>query len=67
MSTRLEVTARRWPGTHRAIWSRRRGRFLQARAWRTMRPALVRFVACAAWLIALGSVVSWATGYALEL
>ena len=64
MSTHLEVTARRWPGTYRAIWARDRGPSGQGQAWRVMRPALVRLVACAAWLIALASIVSRATGYA---
>lgn len=67
MSTNLELTVRWWPGTRRAIWALSRGPTLQARAWRAMNHATVRFFACAAWLIALASIVSWATGYALEL
>ena len=67
MPTNLEVTARQWPPAHRAIWARDRGPSRQGQAWRVIGHSLVRLVACAAWLIALASIVSWATGYALAL
>ena len=68
MPTSLEyVTTRLWLGTHRTIWSRGRGSSVPARVWRAMNHALVRFVACAAWLLALALIVSRAAGYALEL
>ena len=66
-TTLAHVMARLWLGTQGAIGSRGRGSFLQGRIWRRMNHALVRFVACAAWLITLALIVAWATGYALEL
>jgi hypothetical protein len=41
---------------------------MKANVWAmAQRWPLVRLVACAVWLTALASMVSWATGYALEL
>lgn len=67
MPTNLEVMVRWELGTHRATCSRGGGLSVPARSGRAMNHALVRFVACAAWLIALASIVTWATGYPLEL
>jgi hypothetical protein len=67
MPTTREVMSRWWPGTHRVMVARGRASSPQARTRRVMDHALIRFAICAAWLIALASIVSWATGYALEL
>ena len=68
MQTTLEhVIARLWLGTQGAIGSRGRGSCMQARTWRKMNHAPIRFVACAAWLSALALIVAWAMRYALEL
>jgi len=58
---------RLWPDTHRAVRSRDSGSPARSRVRRAPHHSLVRFVACGAWLIALASVVAWATGYALRL
>jgi hypothetical protein len=67
MPANLGVSVRWAPGTQRAIWSRDGAQAVPARSRRRMSHALVRFAACAAWLIGLASIVSRATGYALTL
>ena len=66
MATDLEVLVRSGLGTHRATGSRGGGLSARARSGRAMNHALVRFVACAVWLIARASIVTWPIGYPLE-
>jgi hypothetical protein len=49
---------RMWPDTHRAVRSRDSGSPAHSRVGRALHHSLVRFVACGASLIALGSVVA---------